>query len=137
MPIDFSEPSVNALRHARELASATKAHLTLLNVVEEHSSFRTLDAAGQRRGRVIERTERLQDLAARELGSKAVADIEVREGSPATEIARLAGQRHADLIVVGGHQHHGIWGWAHGHTAARLSRNAPCPVLVLKAGRLN
>jgi nucleotide-binding universal stress UspA family protein len=35
------------------------------------------------------------------------------------------------LIIVGRHEHHGIGRWFHGHTASRLARQAPCPVMVL------
>jgi len=138
VPIDFSEPSVTALRHARTLADGQKAHVILLNVVEEPGSFRTMDAVGQRRVRFEQRAERLQALADRELGPKVATRIEVREGKPATEITRLASRRHVDLIVVGQHSHRGLWRWVQGHTASKLSKTAPCPVLLLKGGhRLN
>ena len=134
VPIDFSEPSVNALRYARALAAGEKAQVILLHVVEEPCSFRTLDAVGQQRARYQQRAGRLQELADRELGSQVATRIEVREGNPSVEIARLASQRHVDLIVVGRHEHHGLWQWMHRHTASRLSKKAPCPVLLLKAG---
>jgi universal stress protein A len=133
VPIDFSEASVNALRYARALAAGQRAHVTLLNVVEEPGSFRTLDAVGQRRACHEQRAGRLQELADHELGSRVAARIAVREGNPCAEIARLASQCHVDLIVVGRHEHHGLWQWMHGHTASRLSKKAPCPVLLLKA----
>ena len=131
VPIDFTEPSVTALRCARTLAAGETAHVILLNVVEEPGSFRTLDAVGQRRARYALRVERLQELADRELGSQVAARIEVREGNPCVEIARLASQCQVDLIVVGQHQHHEL----QGHTASKLSQKAPCPVLLLKAGQ--
>jgi nucleotide-binding universal stress UspA family protein len=137
VPIDFSEPSVRALRHARGLAQEEKAHLLLLNVVEEPGSFRTLNAVAQRRARYQERTGRLRDLARQELGSQSGARIEVREGNPVAEIARVASQRHVDLIVLGRHEHHGVWHWVKGHTASKLSEKAPCPVLLLGATNVN
>jgi nucleotide-binding universal stress UspA family protein len=135
VPIDFSEPSVNALRYARALAAGEKAHVTLLNVVEEPGSFRVLDAVKRRRACYGQRAERLRGLAGRELGSQFAAGIVVREGKPSVEIARLANQRQVELIVVGRHQHHGLWQWFQGHTASNLCRKAPCPVLLIKSGQ--
>jgi len=135
VPIDLSEPSLTALRCARALAAGKKAHVILLNVVEEPGSFRTLDAVGQQRARYARRAGRLQELADRELGAQIAARVEVREGNPSVEIARLASQRQVDLIVVGRHEHHGLWHWLQGHTASKLSKNAPCPVLLLQAGQ--
>jgi len=135
VPIDFSSASVSALRHTRKLAAGEKAHVILLNVVEERGSFRTLDVVGRQRVRCAQRAGRLQELANRELGPEIAADIEVREGKPSVEIARLAGRRHVDLIVVGLHRHHGLWEWAHGHTASKLLKKARCPVLMLNEDR--
>jgi nucleotide-binding universal stress UspA family protein len=137
VPIDFSESSLSALRHARELAVEQSARVILLNVVEEQASFRTLDAVGQYRVRCEQRSGRLQEIAERELGSRVVTRIEVREGKPSVEIARFASQRQVDLIIVGRHQHHGLRQWFHGHTASKLSKNAPCPLVVLQAGHHN
>ncbi len=137
VPIDFSEPSLNALRHARKLAAGEKAHLTLVNVVEEPGSFRTLDVVGQRRARYEQRLNRLQELAGRELGSQVASRIEVREGNASVEIARLATQRQVDLIVVGRHHHHGLWQWLQGRTASTLSKKAGCPVLLIEPDHRN
>jgi len=57
----------------------------------------------------------LLESASREIA----ADIE-REGNPSEEIARMASQRHVDLIVLGRHPHNRLWQWAHGHTASKL-----------------
>ncbi len=133
VPIDFSESSVNALRHVRHLAALEKARVVLLNVLEAPRSFRTLDVVGQKRALYGERAGRLQELADRELGAQVAIRIEVREGKPSVEIARLAGQRQVALVVVGRHPRHGLWHWVQGHTANRLLKNAPCAVLLLKA----
>jgi nucleotide-binding universal stress UspA family protein len=49
----------------------------------------------------------------------------------------VASQRHVDLIVLGRHEHHGVWHWVKGHTASKLSEKAPCPVLLLGATNVN
>jgi nucleotide-binding universal stress UspA family protein len=137
VPIDFSKASVNALRHARELAEEEQARLTLVNVIEEPRSFRTLDVISQRRARYEEQAVRLQELADRELGKHPRARIEIREGTPSVEIARVASKHQVDIIVLGRHEHQRLWPWCRGHTASKLSKKAPCAVLLLPVAHLN
>ena len=132
VPIDFSESSVTALRHARALAEGGRTQVTLLNVVEAPGSFRKSDVVRQQRAFYTQRAERLQELADRELGSQVAARIEVREGRPSAEIVRLASERRVDLIVVGRHERHGPRRWLRAHTATQVSKKAPCPVLLLQ-----
>ena len=133
VPIDFSESSVTALRHARALAEEGRTQVILLNVVEAPGSFRKSDVLRQQRAFYTQRAERLQELADRELGSQVASRIEVREGKPTVEILRLASQRRVDLIVVGRHERHGPRRWLRAHTATQLSKKATCPVLLLQA----
>gem|GEM_PF-1644474 len=135
VPVDFSMPSLRALRHAAMLAQKENAHLTLLNVIEEPVSFRSLDKPFRERSRLESRELGLEDLARRELPHDVAAHIVVCEGNPATEITRMAAQRHTDLIVVGCHRHHWLVRLFRGHTAARVIEQAPCPVVVLNESR--
>ena len=132
VPIDFSESSVRALRHAAAMAERDQASLTLLNVVEEPQSFRTLDAPERQRRQEQDRRVQLENLAQRELPPNQTVHIEVRDGNPPREIVRLASRQNADLIVLGLGQWRGLQRWFHGHVAARIVRDAGCPVLMLK-----
>jgi nucleotide-binding universal stress UspA family protein len=134
VPIDFSESSVRALRHAAAMAERDHARLTLLNVVDEPQSFRTLDAPERQRRQEHDRRVQLQDLAQRELPPSQTVHIEVREGNPPREIVRLASRQNADLIVLGLGQWRGLRRWFHGRIAASIVRDACCPVLMLKGG---
>ncbi len=133
VPVDFSGESVAALHRAADIAAQEHAHLTVLNVVEEPGSIRTLDATGQQAAHQHEHASRLRQLAERELGPEVSAELLVRDGEPSQEIARVAAQRHADLIVLGRHRHHGLHRWFHGHTASRVARLVHCRVMVLDA----
>jgi universal stress protein A len=135
VPIDFSESSVKALRHAAGLAAKDQAHLTLVNVVDEPVSFRTLDLPGQQRGQRKEHARQLQELARRELGPDVAAGIVICDGNPSREITRLAARQRADLIIVGRHERHGLHRWFRGRTASRVADTAPCPVVVLNDAR--
>jgi nucleotide-binding universal stress UspA family protein len=56
--------------------------------------------------------------------------IHVRQGDPACELAELARDVRADLIVVGARRHGHLRELLHGFFGARLRRISPCPVLV-------
>ena len=47
-------------------------------------------------------------------------------------ILQEARASHADLIVMGAHQHMGLWRVLHRNTASYVMRHAPCPVLVMR-----
>ncbi|MGI3222693.1 universal stress protein [Streptomyces sp. GTA36] len=55
---------------------------------------------------------------------------ETRAGLPAKEIAR-AEQHRADLIAMGRSGHSSVWGRFLGSTAEKVSRHAPCSVLIV------
>ncbi len=57
---------------------------------------------------------------------------EVRAGHPAQELVRAAECHRADLIVVGYSWHSSVWGRLLGATAERISRHAPCSVLIVR-----
>jgi nucleotide-binding universal stress UspA family protein len=53
-------------------------------------------------------------------------------GHPAQELVRAAKQVGADLIVLGHSGHSGIWGTFLGTTTEKVSRHAPCSVLIVR-----
>jgi nucleotide-binding universal stress UspA family protein len=57
----------------------------------------------------------------------------VRSDAPAHEVAQLAADLEADLVVVGTHGRRGISRLLLGSTAEATVRLAPCPVLVARA----
>ncbi|MGW9032050.1 universal stress protein [Streptomyces sp. NPDC055722] len=57
---------------------------------------------------------------------------ETRAGHPAQEIVRAAEQHRADLIVVGHSGHSSVWSRFLGSSAEKISRHAPCSVLIVR-----
>lgn len=77
---------------------------------------------------------RLSELS-RELGASAVR-LEIREGNPAEQLAAVAAELGADLVVVGAHgKRPGLWDRL-GSTAEAVARTSRVPVL-LAAGALS
>ncbi|MFO1160387.1 MAG: universal stress protein [Reyranellaceae bacterium] len=57
----------------------------------------------------------------------------IRRGSPGPEIAKAAKEWRADLIVIGSHGRRGLTRAVVGSVAETVMRQAPCPVLVVRA----
>jgi len=57
----------------------------------------------------------------------------VQSGAPAATITEAARQWSADLIVIASHGRSGMRRALFGSVAEGVMRNAPCPVLVVRA----
>lgn len=137
--IDFSPLSRRALAWALDYASHQRCHLHTLHVVDRRwrlSDLRAdLDAL---RAELVD----VHDAAVAELAPLVGDDERARVGSlhehvgvgdPAHEIVALAGELGADLIVVGHHGGDALQRLLTGSVAAKVVRDAPCPVVVVKA----
>lgn len=136
-PIDFSEPSREALRYAKELASFYEAKLDLLHIVEDrlHPAF-----YGPGLMSIYDIEPDIEDKARRQLqalyedtdGPSGPVQFDARRGVPAREIPRYAEQNGCGMIVIATH---GLTGLAHffiGSVAERVVRLTTCPVLTVK-----
>lgn len=134
MPVDFSDPSDQALRYAARFARQFGGEITLLHIVE------TAIAPYPEVAPYLDQTEEeLEDaeqflltIAARPLLESSPVQTVVRIGLAAHEIVEAARDLDADLIVIATH---GYTGWKHfciGSTTERVVRTAPCPVFVVR-----
>lgn len=132
VPVDLSAGSARALDAARWLAHATDTRLDLLHVVEPIPPFycggsaeRGLTAARDQR-QFLERSVR--DWS----GDIEGATWTVTDGNAPMEIARIAKNRQADLVVMGTR---GLTGLPHmliGSVTERVCRTCDTPVLVVR-----
>ena len=137
---DLSAASGHALQRAVALTVTHGARLTLAHVVPQSLwddvgaplatalgvDFLSTDAAR------TAMTEQLQRHSAEIAIQRALhCDVQVAAGRPAAELARLAADLRADLLVVGAHGAHPVRDLL-GTTTQKLLRLAPCPVLVVK-----
>ena len=140
---DFSPIADSAFRLALAIARAADARLTICHAVplevaiyagvpvglrgEIEATLRTKEERDRRRA---------QRLVARAEQEDVKAAVVIEEGDPAGVILAATRKAGADLIVAGSH---GRGGAAHlllGSVAEKIVRSAPCPVLVVKKGRL-
>lgn len=139
--IDFSELSDRALDQALEMASLREgAEVHALYVEPDLWSGLALapalgvaDAeatAGKVADRCRQRVERMAPHLRKRQIRRVVAHF--RRGSPAENVAQLAADLDADLVVVGSHGHRGLERLILGSVAERVSRLARCPVWIVR-----
>ena len=134
VPVDFSPASIEALDYAVWLAKQFHAPIHLVHVYPPdeasapgggHLLFQSAEA--------IERlNEELTGIHQKHVLTFPPENCHIRGGRPYQEIARLACEIKADLIVLATRGHSGLKHLLLGSTAERVIRNAPCPVLVVR-----
>jgi nucleotide-binding universal stress UspA family protein len=141
---DFSTASDEAVERAGLLARESGASLTLVHVVpaslweDVGTQLATLVGvevpapAAMRAQSLAQLERRAGDLSGR---YGLACDARVAEGRPAALLAQFAANEKADLLVVGAHGTSAMRAARDilvGTTAQKLTRVAPCPVLVVK-----
>jgi nucleotide-binding universal stress UspA family protein len=130
--MDFSAPSLAAARWTVR-HFAPEAEIILLHSLELAQAPEFLRATLPPPTELEETARQGAEQRLREVGLSLGAERiwpEVRTGRPADQIANVAREFGADLIVVGEHgRSGGLWGVL-GSTAEYLARSAPVPVLL-------
>ena len=137
VPVDFSDASVRALRHAAGLAAESGGSLTIIHVVPIDYGWLGIgreDSGGLDRSLQRQSADRLRALADAEIREDVQVDLEVRVGRPAEEIVAAAAESNCDLIVLSTHGRTGLDRYLIGSVANRVMRLAPCPVFLLRPG---
>ncbi len=67
-------------------------------------------------------------------GDAVPVDVDVRSGHAAFQIAEVAAEVGAGLVVQASHGRRGVNRWLLGSVAEAVARRAPCPVLTLRVG---
>ena len=131
-PVDFSEPSLHALRFALALAQEGDARLTLLHVLPAPTPDDVVAMMGHRsrcEERARRRLERLLPVASRTFCSPS---SRVTWGAPPRSIVEVANGEASDLIVMGVRQRGILERMFVGSNASQVVRHATCPVLTVK-----
>jgi len=132
-PIDFSDASAGALRHAAAIADHFATRLIVLSV-EDPLLTQAADLGTSVPWTAEECKHEIAQFAATIFGggSPTVASLEYEAavGTPAQEILRVARERSCDLIVISTHGLTGIRKLFFGSTTERVLRETTRPVLV-------
>lgn len=138
VPIDFSDPSREALRHARALASLYGAEIDLLYVVEEAlhpafyvggvSSIYDVEPDIEEKART-----HLQKFADKTPGADVNINVHAVPGRAAASILSFVEEQDIDLVTTSTHGRTGMDRFLLGSVAEKLVRHLRCPVLTVKA----
>jgi nucleotide-binding universal stress UspA family protein len=132
--VDFSDSSVIGLRRAIDLAAAWGGTLTIVHVVDADYGWSQIgrdESAELDKSLQKQAGDQLGRLADSHLPENMSAQLEVRIGRPAEEIAAAASEAKSDLIVISSHGRTGLDRYLIGSVAERVARIAPCPVYLI------
>jgi len=141
--VDYSETSALALEKAFELAAEkAQSEVHTVNIVRNYGEFVELEGAtptpyrlsmADAQKRLHEHVSgRLEDFTKRTGKQFTRCVSHIRLEFAAEEIAQLASDVHADIIVVGTHGRRGLRRLFLGSVAEAVVRLAQCPVLVVR-----
>lgn len=137
-PVDFSELSAHALRHAAVLAGCGHARIiaAYANRFEAPPYFtegQVAELQGQFQESFSAAERSLKAFVESTLGESAgTVETRIVEGLPADAIRELATITHADLIVMGTHGRTGFNRWTLGSVTERILRESPVPLLTVR-----
>ena len=138
-PVDFSEPSHEALTVANELALEFKSRLYALNVITPVPVISaptgpiTFNVPLYEENLRAAVEESMQKIMKESVSEKLDAESIVTFGDAANTIIRTAEEKSIDLIVI---STHGRTGWQRfflGSVAEKVVRLAPCPVFAVRS----
>lgn len=134
VPVDFSEYSEVALRHARALATMYGASLDLIHVIEDEVAAVVygIEPVGPALGGVAARAQEALDALAARYGADAAT---VAVGPAAETVVTHARTHDADLVVLSTHGRTGLRHFLVGSVAEYVVGHAGCPVFVVKPFR--
>jgi len=130
---DGSKGSDRALTLAIQLAREQEADLWVLSVAEHLPRYpATIDETDEAL-RVAEQAVTQWHHKARMLASEEGVAVQtiMRAGHAGQAIIQAAAEGHFALLVLGRSGHSEVWGRFMGSTADKVSRHAPCSVLIV------
>jgi nucleotide-binding universal stress UspA family protein len=131
---DGSQGATRALEVALELARVHGAELVALAVQERLPRFSgTIDEVQEEKQFANQHYSRLLDGAQAQAGAAGVKlKTLMRPGHPAKTIIEVAREGKFEVILVGHSGLSGVWAAFLGTTAEKVSRHAPCSVLIVR-----
>ncbi len=137
VPTDGSEEGGRATAHAVDLAAIHNAAVSAVYVINTASyNGLPMETAWERVDQLLQDDAQKAVRAVEEQGERHGVDVDttVVEGSPSTEILRIADRDDCDLIVMGTRGRGGIDRLLLGSVAEKVVRGARIPVLTVRVG---
>jgi nucleotide-binding universal stress UspA family protein len=135
-PTDFSDPSYEGLKVAREFAEHFSAELILVHIIFPGPIVPGVAEPGFHIPSALKAMQETAGKTLEDLTQNMLQDILVRTlaitGKPAHEIVNLADEENADIIVIATHGESGWQKFLFGSVTEKVIRMASCPVLTIQ-----
>lgn len=133
--VDDDPIAAHAAEVGMDLAQSLNAEVALIHAIDPSLTFAPEAgiAASELALRAGQDGTRLMADFRNRLSAATHALQFIPQGSPGSEIVKAAREWPADLIVIGSHGRHGITRALVGSVAEAVMREAPCPVLIVRA----
>jgi nucleotide-binding universal stress UspA family protein len=132
--IDFSDCSINAFRHALSIAQKCTCDIVLVWVEKPaKEKDRLVDQINDTSGEAKKKFEAIIAQYQPELPGNHIS-YKIKEGKVYKEIASLAKEERATLVVAGTHGASGFEEFWIGSNANRIVSSCECPVITIRAG---
>ena len=137
VPTDFSESARYALNYAVDLNKTLNARLYLLHVLQDFTEFSEYNLSPSILPQPYVEFEenaskRLENMLGEVVPPETPCGTYILHGVPFYEIIQFAKKEHIDLIVIGSHGRTGLKHVLFGHTAEKVVKKSPCPVLTVR-----
>ena len=130
--IEHSKADSAILGHIEGLARMTGGKLLLVHVADGWAA-RHFDELNLRESEEIKDDRAYLDQCCATLRAAGLeCDMKLAMGDPATELIRIAGEEHVDLIAMSTHGHRFLSDVIHGTTVDRVRHTVKIPVLLLR-----
>lgn len=134
--VDFSPISTDVLRSGAELARTAGSELHVIHVLTDTLSESTAtlsqDREVSRASHIDELHVQLEKLGREVAGPDRRVVLHTRVGRPDVQIAQMASEIGADIVVVGTQGLTGLKRLVLGSVAESVVRHSPCPVLTIR-----
>jgi nucleotide-binding universal stress UspA family protein len=136
VPCDLSQPSIEALKFATEIATRDKAEIRLVNAIElpvlYDSSFALAFEQDYMKDQRSAALKKLNKIAERWVKGAVKTTCEVEFGGTLHVIQRLAARNKADLVIMGTHGASGWREFAIGSNTEKAVRNLNVPLIAVR-----
>lgn len=134
VPTDFSESSKKSFNYAAAFAEQFKAAILLLHVVEPYPTLpeAPLMYLDDLQKLAVKQAENHLKSLVESLSPRVPVEILVEVGQNWSTIADVARERAVDLVILSTHGRTGLAHVVLGSVAEKITRHAPCPVLVVR-----
>src|SRR4030095_16806647 len=121
------------LSHVRQLAALTQAEILLVHVADGWVA-RNFDQLKLRESEEMKADRAYLERIPSDLTADSLkVEAELAMGDPATELIRLAEERHVDLIAMSTHGHRFLNDLLRGEAVSKVRHVVKIPVLLLRA----